>query len=285
MTEHDRAPRQQRRRVGIIQGRLSPRPERGLQAFPLDTWEQEFETAATLGLDGIEWIFESHRASENPLRSPRGRARIRKVIKRTSVRVLSICGDYFMVHRLSETGEAGVLASHVLSEVIAQAAAIGAERILLPWLEEAALDTEEKKNTAIANLIRALPAATRHGIVLGLEMEIPGPEYRAVIDRVGHPLVQAYYDTGNSTAAGLDVGCDIAHLEGRLGAVHIKDRKTGGSSRFLGQGDTNFRGLFDQLKAWNFTGDLVLQHYFETPHDDARTALSHVRRLWPEKAA
>jgi L-ribulose-5-phosphate 3-epimerase len=274
-----------RHRIGIIQGRLSPRPANRLQAFPFDSWEQEFWLARDLKLNGIEWIFEANRAAHNPLRSAQGRAQIRKVIEQSGVPVLSVCGDYFMVHRLSEPGELGIAASRTLSELIAQSSAIGARRILLPWLEEAALDTEEKRSIAISNLTRALPAATRHSVMLGLEMEISGQEYRALIEQIAHPLVKAYYDTGNSTAAGFDVAQDITELKAHLGALHIKDRKTGGGSQYLGQGDTNFRGLFEQLSVWDFRGDLVLQHYFENPANDARIALDHVRSFWPECAA
>lgn len=274
------------RRVGIMQGRLSPRPPERLQAFPKSSWEQEFQLAKKLGLDGIEWIFEAPDAEENPLRSSKGRQRIRQVIAETEVPVLSVCGDYFMVHRLSESGQVGNDASKVLSEVISQTDAIGAKRILLPWLEEAALDSEEKRAAAIRNLVRALPAAERHDITLGLEMEIPGPEYRALIDEIGHELVVAYYDTGNSTAQGLDVGRDVLALQQRLGALHIKDRKVHGGTQFLGQGDTNFQELFEHLKNWDFQGDIVLQHYFEQPENDAQNALKVVRELWPrEKVA
>lgn len=269
------------RRIGVIQGRLSARPEGGLQAFPSMSWEREFRLARELGLSCIEWVFEAPGHEQNPLRSSKGRARIRKVCQETGVTVRSVCGDYFMVHRLSEQGESGIEASFVLSEVIAQCAAIGAHRILLPWLEEAALDTPEKLDAAVNNITRALPAAVRHDVMLGLEMEIPGLEYRAVIDRIGHPLVRAYYDTGNSTAAGFDVEQDIEPLLDCLGALHIKDRLTQGGSQFLGRGDTNFKGLFAKLRASGFEGDLVLQHYFEDPVEDARRAHEFIRNLWP----
>lgn len=277
-----KTPAERRRRIGIMQGRLSPRPQHRLQAFPTDSWENEFELARRLGIDGIEWIFEAERASENPLRTSQGRARIRQISETTGTKVLSVCGDYFMVHRLSEIGTVGSDASKVLSEVIAQAAAIGAQRILLPWLEEAALDTQEKEDCAVQNLNRALPAAERHQVMLGLEMEIPGERYRALIERFAHPLVRAYYDTGNSTAQGIDIGNDITHLRQQLGAVHIKDRKTHGGTQFLGKGDTNFEGLFSHLNQWDFHGDLVLQHYFEDPENDAAQALGHIRAFWPE---
>lgn len=271
------------RRIGVIQGRLSARPADRLQAFPSESWEEEFGLAGQLGFDGIEWIFEAPQHENNPIRTSKGRARIRKVVEQTGVEVMSVCGDYFMAHRLSEAGNAGVDASRVLSEVIAQASAIGARRILLPWLEEAALDSEEKVECAVRNITRALPAATRHDVMLGLEMEIAGKDYAGLIDRIGHPLVRAYYDTGNSTAAGFDVGEDIEALLSQLGALHIKDRKVGGGSQFLGQGDTNFAGLFARLHEIDFMGDLVLQHYFEEPFEDAARAMAHIRSFWPEK--
>ncbi|MGH8984776.1 MAG: sugar phosphate isomerase/epimerase family protein [Acidimicrobiia bacterium] len=271
------------RRVGIMQGRLSPRPPGRLQAFPWTSWRDEFSLAAELGFDGIEWVYEADRATDNPLVQAEGRRAIRQAIDHTGIRVLSVCGDYFMVHRLSDPGAAGEGAARELSRLIEIAHDIGARRILVPWLEVAALDTEEKRGTAIRNIKVALPSAEKNGVSLGIEMDIPGVAYRKVIEDIGHDLVVAYYDTGNSTAAGADVGNDVVALESRLGAVHVKDRVRGGATCTLGTGDTNFSGFFAQLSHWDFRGDVVLQHYFENPADDARRALSFVRRMWPRQ--
>lgn len=268
------------RPVGIMQGRLSPRPPGRLQAFPSASWQQEFAEAKALGLAGIEWIFEAERAEANPLVTTQGRAAIRDIIQSSGVPVLSICGDYFMRHRLSEEGPAGQEASGRLSRLASEAAEIGAKRILLPWLEEAALTTPVRRATAIANLKKALPSAEKHQLQFGLEMEIPGSEYAALLEEINHSLVVAYYDTGNSTAAGANVAEDIVPLLGRLAAVHIKDRVRGGTTRPLGQGDTNFAGLFRVLGGSGFRGPVVLQHYFEDPVADARSALALVRSFW-----
>ena len=271
------------RQVGIMQGRLSPRPAARLQAFPWTSWRDEFSLAADLGFDGIEWIYEAERATDNPLVQPEGRRAIRHAIDHTGIMVLSVCGDYFMAHRLSEPGAVGEGAARELSRLIEMAQDVGARRILVPWLEVAALDTEEKRSTAIRNIKVALPSAERNGVALGIEMEIPGAAYRKVIEEIGHDLVVAYYDTGNSTAAGADVGTDVVALGSRLGAVHVKDRVRGGATCTLGTGDTNFLGFFAQLSRWDFRGDIVLQQYFESPVEDARRALSFVRRMWPRQ--
>jgi len=51
---------------GIMQGRLSAQTERGYQAFPWETWQDEFVWAADRGLEHIEWVLDSWRLDDNP---------------------------------------------------------------------------------------------------------------------------------------------------------------------------------------------------------------------------
>ncbi|HEY8944067.1 MAG TPA: sugar phosphate isomerase/epimerase family protein [Polyangiaceae bacterium] len=271
-------------RIGIMQGRLSPRPPDRLQAFPHGSWQKEFGIAAHLGFAAIEWILEAPRAEENPLLSAEGRAEIRRVSAASGVAVRSICADYFMVHRLAGDGE---VATHknrrAFLEMLDAAHEIGAERILVPLLETSAVDTPELRAEVRESLAAVAEHAAARGIVLGLEMEIAGPEYRALIDSVGSPAVRAYYDVGNSTAQGFDVATDVLPLLDVLHAVHLKDRRRGGSSVPLGTGDTNFSGFFRVLTRHDFRGDLLLQHFFDgDPEGAARAALATVQALLDE---
>jgi hexulose-6-phosphate isomerase len=266
-------------RIGILQGRLSPRPSDKLQAFPHITWRSEFDSAARLGFDALEWIYEADRVEENPLKSESGRAGIRRAIQESGVPVRSVCADYFMVRRLAGGGQKAIRESRdALAALVDMASEVGAERILLPLLETAAVETPELKHEIVESLVAVAPIAERAKIVLGLEMELPGSEYAALIDRVGHPSVRAYYDAGNSTAQGFDVSKDIEPLLPMLHAIHVKDRKVHGKSVYLGDGDTNFDGLFRVAMRAGFAGDLVLQHYFDDdPEGAARAALGFVR--------
>src|SRR4051794_19639769 len=88
-------------RIGVMQGRLSPRPEGKLQEFPWRSYREEFARAARLGLHSIEWIFEAPRFEENPLWTEAGREEIRELTAASGVRVQSVCADYFMVRRLA----------------------------------------------------------------------------------------------------------------------------------------------------------------------------------------
>jgi L-ribulose-5-phosphate 3-epimerase len=268
-------------RIGVMQGRLSPRPEGKLQEFPWRSYREEFAKAARLGLHSIEWIFEASRYEENPLWTEAGREEIRELTAQSGVRVQSVCADYFMVHRLA--GESSLELSQnrdVLADLIVAASAVGADRILIPLLETSAVDSLELQREVVVSLRGAVQIAERYGVTLGLEMEIPGPEYAKLVQSVGSPRVRAYYDTGNSTAQGADVADDIIPLLPLLHAVHIKDRVRGGGSKPLGTGDTNFQGFFPALLRAGFRGDFVLQHYFDAqPELEAERSLSFVQQL------
>ena len=268
-------------RIGVMQGRLSPRPEGKLQEFPWRSYREEFAKAARLGLHSIEWIFEASRFDENPLWTESGREEIRELTAVSGVRVQSVCADYFMAHRLAGESSLSLAQNRdVLAELIVAANAVGADRILIPLLETSAVDSTELKREVVVSLRSAVELAERYGVTLGLEMEIPGGEYAKLVDSVGSPRVRAYYDTGNSTAQGLDIAQDIIPILPVLHAVHIKDRVRGGGSKPLGTGDTNFHGFFPALLRAGFRGDFVLQHYFEAdPELEAERSLSFVQQL------
>jgi sugar phosphate isomerase/epimerase len=268
-------------RIGVMQGRLSPRPAGKLQEFPWQSYRDEFAKAARLGLHSIEWIFEAPRFADNPLWTETGREEIRELIEQSGVRVQSVCADYFMVQRLA--GESSLSLSQnrdVLADLIVAAHAVGADRILIPLLETSAVDTPELKREIVVSLRSVVDVAERYGVTLGLEMEIPGSEYLKVVQSVGSPRVRAYYDTGNSTAQGADIAQDIVPLLPVLHAVHIKDRVRGGGSKLLGTGDTNFQAFFPALLRAGFRGDFVLQHYFDDqPELETERSLSFVQQL------
>ncbi len=268
-------------RIGVIQGRLSPRPPGKLQEFPWQSYAAEFDKAARLGFHSIEWIFEAPRFEQNPLWTEEGREEIRALVERSGVRVQSVCADYFMVRKLAGESAAALADNRdVLTELIVAAHSVGADRILIPLLETSAVDTPELKREVVASLRSAAPVAERYGVTLGLELELPGHEYARLVASVGSSHVRAYYDTGNCTAAGADIASDIVPLLPYLHAVHVKDRVRGGGSKPLGTGDTNFAGFFPALLRAGFRGDFVLQHYFgEQPELEAERALSFVKQL------
>jgi hexulose-6-phosphate isomerase len=268
-------------RIGVMQGRFSPRPENRLQAFPHQTWPEEFARAKRVGFSYLEWIYEAERAEENPIASRAGRAAIRACARASGLPVGSVCADYFMIHRLAGgTAEERSENAAALSELVRWTRELGATRILLPLLETSALTSPELVRQATDSIRSASPALETYDVTLGLEMEIPGEDYAAVIRGIGHSHVRAYYDTGNSTAQGLDIATDIVPLLPLLEAVHLKDRIVSGSSQPFGRGAANFNGFFSVLAKAGYAGDFLTQHYFDAdPEASAAHSLGFVQDL------
>jgi L-ribulose-5-phosphate 3-epimerase len=275
-------------RVGVMQGRLSPRPSNRLQAFPHQTWPEELAQAKRLGFSYLEWIYEAERAEENPIVSSAGRASIRACARASGLPVGSVCADYFMVHRLAG-GSATSRAEHAaaLCELVRWTRELGATRILLPLLETSAVGTPELVREVTESIQSVCSTLDECNVVLGLEMEIAGKDYAAVIRGIGHDKVRAYYDTGNSTAQGFDIAKDILPLLPVLEAVHLKDRVVNGTSQPFGRGAANFAEFFGVLTASGYHGDFLTQHYFDAePELSAAHSLGFVRdQLRARKAA
>ncbi len=80
-------------KVAIVQGRLSSPVGDRYQYFPIHAWRDEFEKAAELGFDGIEWIVSDF---TNPLLDRTCLEETKKICDRTGVEVSSISLDVLM---------------------------------------------------------------------------------------------------------------------------------------------------------------------------------------------
>jgi L-ribulose-5-phosphate 3-epimerase len=266
--------------IGIMQGRLSrPRPGR-LQAFPWPSWESEFERAAECGFDSIEWLFESDRHEENPIWSAAGVEQIRARVAATGTAVRSLCADYFMAHPFFRVSSAERSRSvEVLQTLVVHAAEAGIRTLLVPVLEEAELRSEAEKAFLIDALRGPLALARSRGVRIGLETELPAREYRGLVERAADPALGIYYDTGNATAKGFDIGADIGILGPFLCGVHIKDRAPAGTSVWLGHGGADFVNFFDALAKTGYAEGVVLQ----APSGEAFLEAARTQREFVER--
>lgn len=257
--------------VGIMQGRLSPAPLGRMQAFPGD-WRGEFDRAARIGFDTIEWLVTAASLEANPLLDPNGRREIRDRMSASGVAVRTICGDCFL-HRpfvgvADEDRDRNVA---LLCRMIADAAAIGATTLIIPVIEQAALRSVDDAAGLARTLAPACAEARASGITIAIESD--AASFAAIVD-AGSPDLAACYDIGNAASAGTQVDDDLRLIGSRLAVVHIKDRHRDGASTALGSGDADFTALFDALSANDFKGPLIL----ETPvgADPGASAAQHL---------
>jgi len=260
--------------IGIMQGRLSPAPAGRPQAFPWSSWRDEFARAAACGLDCIEWLITADGLADNPIWSDAGVAQIRALSAASGVRVATVCADCFIAQPLVRQSPEP-LARHLalLDRLLTRSALIEASVVVVPIIEDAAVRTREELVAVLHALAPSAALAAFLRIRIALESDLPGTVLRDAIDASGLSAVGVCYDIGNATARGSRPADDLAALGPRLVAVHIKDRRRGGSSTLLGDGDADWPLFAGALAANGYQGPLIL----ETPvgADPAAQAIRH----------
>jgi L-ribulose-5-phosphate 3-epimerase len=246
--------------VGIMQGRLSRRQGEPVQSFPWTSWREEFAQARDCGFARIEWLVTADRLDENPIWTDEGVREIRRQVTTTGVAVTSVCADCFIRRPLFRVSDIERQSNEALLErLLARCGQIGIEVVLLPFLEGNAIRDRDEGLAVLAGLGRAHLIAEASGIQLGLETNLPGPIVRELIDRSGLPALGAYYDVGNAVANGNNAVADVYALAPMLCGVHLKDRKRGGDSVMLGDGDADLTAFLAALEAVSYQGPLILE--------------------------
>jgi L-ribulose-5-phosphate 3-epimerase len=125
------------------------------------------------------------------------------------------------------------------------------------------------------------PRAERAGVILGLENYHSAADNLKVIEKVGSPAVQVYYDVGNSTDKEYDILKELRLLgkEGRLCELHGKD----GPHLFGAPGSrVDFPKVREALDSSGWTGWIHIEG--AAPHGvvaDYRRNLEFLRGIFP----
>jgi L-ribulose-5-phosphate 3-epimerase len=97
--------------------------------------------------------------------------------------------------------------------------------VLVPFFGEAADLKNDPKGTAvvIGRFKEIASQAEKAGVTLSIESWLSAEEHLAILDKVGSPAVQVYYDMGNSHKMGYDIYKEIRFLGSHISEFHAKD--------------------------------------------------------------
>ncbi len=137
------------------------------------------------------------------------------------------------------------------------AAALGCKVVLLAFFYRGDLKGDAAGTDEVVRRLREVaPQAERRGVILGLESWLSAEEHMAILDRVGSPAVQVYYDVANSEKMGYDIYRELRWL-GRKGVICELHAKENGA--LLGQGKVDFRRVREALDDIGFTGWMQIE--------------------------
>jgi len=242
--------------LSILQGRLSL-PDMGYQETPSD-WRSEFSLLKEANISFIEWVITKKQLFNNPL--------FNEDVSEYPISVL--CADNVVDKRVFEKG----FFFDNIFPLCEMCQEYNISTIGIPLLEDSAVDTKEKKNKIISNLIDCCDAFPNLNI--NIEAELDFVTLLEIIN--SHKNLKITYDTGNMTAMNFKHDLYIDKVFDKITNVHLKDRNFNyGKSRNFGDGDTNFDLIFKTLSSLGYDGIFTLQMARGEPGDE----LNHIKKI------
>ncbi len=209
-----------------------------------------FDLAAKLGLDGIQ-VSLNPEGESLALIMPENQKSYLDASARTRVEIAS-----FAIGELNNVPlKSDPRAERWLAEGIETASAMRVQIILVPFFGKGDLKGDPAGTEAvIAALKRLAPKAEKAGVILALESWLSAAGHLAIIEKIGSPAVQVYYDVGNSQEAGYDILREIRFLSKRICQFHAKDYKD-----LYGKGSMDFPAVREAMVDIGYNGWLVIE--------------------------
>ncbi len=192
----------------------------------------------------------------NPLFNESARKRLEVETQRTGVAARSVCGDWVIQDHQAH-GRDGL--RRLIDGLIGRCATIGARRLVIPLVDEAAVRGRGDLLQVQTLLERAASQAEQEGVELHLETDLEPITFATLLESLPEQTVWVNYDTGNSAGLGYQPKEEFSAYGHRIGSVHLKDRLKGGGSVPLGTGHAQLATVFELLAAEEYRGEFVLQ--------------------------
>jgi sugar phosphate isomerase/epimerase len=207
--------------------------------------------ARQLGLDGVQVSMGS---VENDLQLRRAEVQraYRDAAAASGVRIAGIALDLFnqIPYKSDPRTEEWV------GDSIDVARALDVRVVLLAFFERGDLRKDpDGQAEVIRRLKRIAPRAEERGVILGIESWLSATEHRRILDAVGSPNVQVYYDVANSTQMGYDIAAEIRELgRARICEFHAKE-----NGFLLGRGRIDFAAVRKAMDHIGYSGWIQIE--------------------------
>ena len=204
-----------------------------------------FEVAKQIGLDGVQ-VSLGTAANDMRLRQPAVQQQYKDAAKQAGLQVASLAiGELNSIPYKSDPRTIPWV-----SDSIEVCQALDVKVVLLAFFSNDDLrGDKDGVDEVVRRLKAAAPKAEKAGVILGIESWLSGEEHLAILDRVGSPAVQVYYDVCNSNDRGYDIYKEIRQLGKRICELHAKE-----NGALLGQGKVDFRKVREALDDIGYRG-------------------------------
>lgn len=247
-------------RIGYMQGRLVDQVDGKIQAFPYNTWRDEFPAAQRIGIPLMEWTLDDFQLEQNPLCTVAGQEEVRQLSRKHDLSVRSITGDCFMQAPFwkSESAQQTRLLQK-LDLVIAASGALAIKYIVIPLVDNGGLENGQQTQALLSQLMARHAQLVETDVHIAFESDYAPLALKEFISLFPSDRFGVNYDIGNSASLGFDPAEEMTAYGHRITNVHVKDRMLGGTTVPLGTGAAKMREVFCGLKASQYGGNFILQ--------------------------
>ncbi|MHC4535379.1 MAG: TIM barrel protein [Planctomycetota bacterium] len=166
----------------------------------------------------------------------------------------------------AKTTEKGKIVYEIIDLAIEAAADMSMKMIMMPSFVDGFIDTDEELAITAEALQYACKSAAENNIIIASENLLTVERNTLLFEQVGEKNLKGFYDSQNyksnlgwEQVPMLEKLYDILYPE-----IHVKDGiGDKGSSRLLGEGDTDFYGTMNFLKTNNYSGWIHLENFYD----------------------
>lgn len=209
------------------------------------------ETAQEIGLDGVEVSFGPP-GEEVDLRKEEVRRAYVEAAKKHGVKIASLAMG--MLNSVPYASDPN--AERWVQECVEVMPKLNQKVVLLAFFSKGDIKGKpDLQAEVVRRLKRVAPAAERAGVVLGVESWLDANDHLRILDAVGSPAVQVYYDVANMENQGYDIYGEIRRLgRDRICQIHCKE-----NGFLLGKGRVDFVKVREALDDIGWSGWLVIE--------------------------
>jgi L-ribulose-5-phosphate 3-epimerase len=206
--------------------------------------------AKKIGLDGVQVDFGGG-DKDPPLFDPELQKRYLEEVKTQDVRIASLAMG--VLNDVPYKSDAR--AEKWVDQAVDAARSMRQRIILLAFFGKGDLKNDAGGTDAVVSRLKNIASkAQRARVTLGIESWLSAEEHLAILDRVGSPAVQVYYDVANSHKMGYDIYKEIRTLGKHIWQVHAKDYDD-----LFGKGSIDFKRVREALDDAGYRGWIVME--------------------------
>ena len=246
------------RKLGIMQGRLSPTIKNKIQFFPTNHWAKEFKKAKSLGISYIEWTLDQKKLYSNPIFTKSGIKQIKNLKKKNKIEIISLTGDCFMQKPFWKIKKNNHLKNDLFN-IISACSKLKIKYVIVPLVDQSSLKNKKEEKRLIAQFKKITPFIKKCKVEILFESDYEPYKLKKFIENFDKRLFGINYDTGNSASLGYNIDNEFKIYGKYIKNIHIKDRLYKGKTIRLGEGNVNFKKLFKNINKINYKSLLVLQ--------------------------